>query len=299
MFQVTILILSENGGLVINMELIYNPYKAIAVIFIISLIIVSFYSGIVVRRYTIKTKKIAKGKSVRIVLVSDLHSKIYGKNQSKIKRKIEAQSPDIIALTGDIVDDRVPIEGAKLFFEAIKDISPIYYVTGNHEVASGEVNEIKELVRSYGVNVMENSMEKVNIKGVNLIIAGVDDPNIVWYEKSNSNWYEKVYNSFSNLRDMEEYKILLSHRPEKVDFYNTLPFDMVLSGHSHGGQVRIPFLLNGLYTPQQGFFPKYAGGMYKFENYTLIVSRGVYFSFLLPRIFNPPEIVVIDIEGME
>jgi len=78
-----------------------------------------------------------------------------------------------------------------------------------------------------------------------------------------------------------------------------LPFDLVLSGHSHGGQIRIPFLLNGLYAPHQGFFPKYAGGVYEFENYTLVVSRGVYFNLFLPRIFNPPEIVVVDIEGME
>ncbi|MFO7153043.1 MAG: metallophosphoesterase [Bacillota bacterium] len=267
--------------------------KVLAILIVIALISAAFYSGLIVRRYSIETDKIPKGHSIRIVLVSDLHCKVYGKDQSKIKRMIKAENPDIIALAGDIVDKTAPIEGAKLFLEAIKDMAPIYYVTGNHEIKRGEVHKIKELFKSYGVNVLENSMQKVNIRGVDLIVAGADDPGC-----GISNWYKEICDSFLNLKDAEEYKILLSHRPEKADFYSTLPFDLVLSGHAHGGQVRIPFLLNGLYAPHQGLFPKYAGGLYEFENYTLIVSRGAYSSLFLPRIFNPPEIVVIDIEGI-
>ncbi len=282
----------------IKIQSIPNSYKIIVLFVIIALAFIAFYNGLVVRRYTIKSKKIQNNHSFRIVLVSDLHCKIYGKNQSEIKKKIEAENPDIIALVGDIIDDTAPIEGAKLFLEAIKDTAPIYYVTGNHEIRRGEVVKIKEFFRTFGVNVLENSMQKVNIRGVDVIIAGVDDPNIVGYKCPQSNWDKEVYNSFSNIKDMEGFKILLSHRPEKADFYNTLPFDLVLSGHAHGGQVRIPFLLNGLYAPQQGFFPKYAGGLYEFENYTLIVGRGVYFNYIIPRIFNPPEIVVIDVEGI-
>lgn len=283
----------------IKIQFVYNIYKIIAIVFILVLIFIAFYNGLVVRRYTLITKKIQSNQSIRIVLVSDLHSKVYGENQTRLRSKIEAENPDIIALVGDIVDDSGRIEGVKLFLEAIKDIGPIYYVTGNHEIRTGQVDKIKDLFKSFGVYVLENNLHKANIKGVNLIIAGVDDPNIVRYERTQSNWYKEVYNSFSNIKDMEGYKILLSHRPEKVDLYSTLPFDLVLSGHSHGGQIRIPFLLNGLYAPHQGFFPKYAGGVYEFENYTLVVSRGVYFNLFLPRIFNPPEIVVVDIEGME
>lgn len=273
-------------------------YKVIIIISIVILFFIAFYNGLVVRKYSLKTNKILKDQSIRIVLITDLHSQKYGEKQDKIREKIEAENPDIIALAGDIVDDSGRIEGVKLFIEAIKDIAPIYYVTGNHEIRTGQVDKIKDLFKSFGVYVLENNLHKANIKGVNLIIAGVDDPNIVRYERTQSNWYKEVYNSFSNIKDMEGYKILLSHRPEKVDLYSTLPFDLVLSGHSHGGQIRIPFLLNGLYAPHQGFFPKYAGGVYEFENYTLVVSRGVYFNLFLPRIFNPPEIVVIDIEGM-
>jgi len=274
-------------------------YKVIIIISIVILFFIAFYNGLVVRKYSLKTNKILKDQSIRIVLITDLHSQKYGEKQDKIREKIEAENPDIIALAGDIVDDSGRIEGVKLFIEAIKDIGPIYYVTGNHEIRTGEVDKIKGLFRSLGVNVLENSLQKVNVRGVDLIVAGVDDPNIVGYKSPGSNWYKEVYTSFSNMKDMGGYKILLSHRPEKVDFYGTLPFDLVLSGHAHGGQIRIPFLLNGLYAPHQGFFPKYAGGVYEFENYTLVVSRGVYYNLFLPRIFNPPEIVVIDIEGME
>lgn len=278
------------------LEHIKNFKVIIILITFIIFIFIAFYNGLVVRNYTVKTSKLLNDKSIRIVLVSDLHSHIYGKGQSKIANKIKAQNPDIIALAGDIADDKVPIEGTKLFLKAIKDIAPIYYVTGNHETWTGEVDKIKNVFRSFGVNVLENSYENININGIDLVIAGVDDPEITRFSRPQFNWHREILNAFSNIDEVAGYKILLSHRPEEVDLYNSLPFDMVLSGHSHGGQVRIPFILNGLLAPHQGFFPKYAGGLYQLESYTLIVSRGVSFNPWLPRVFNPPEIVVIDIE---
>lgn len=273
-----------------------QDFKIIIVVSLLILTFIAFYNGLVIRNYTVKTNKLLDNQDLRIVLISDLHSHIYGKNQSKIVNKIKAQNPDIIALAGDIADDNVPIEGTKLFLEAIKDISPIYYVTGNHEIRTGEVDDIKDVFRSYGVTVLDNKYKAMNIDGVELVIAGVDDPEIIRYKRPHSNWEKEIHDTFSHVNALEGYKILLSHRPEKVDFYNSLPFDMVLSGHSHGGQVRIPFIINGVLAPNQGFFPKYAGGVYELENYTLVVSRGVSFNLLLPRIFNPPEIVVIDIK---
>jgi len=266
---------------------------------IISLIITAFYNGLVVRKYIVRTGKLERDQQVRIVLIADLHSHVYGKNQSHIADLIKRQKPDIIALAGDIADDVEPIKGVELFLKALQDIAPIYYVTGNHEVWSGKVDEIKKLFRIYGAIVLENSFESVMVNGVELIIGGVDDPDIVHYEnkKYNYDWHKAVYNKFSTLRDVSAYKILISHRPELIDLYKTLPVDLVLSGHSHGGQVRIPFLLNGLYAPDQGWFPKYAGGMYSHNELIHIVSRGVSYNPRLPRIFNPPEVVVIEISG--
>ncbi|MBU5311461.1 hypothetical protein KQI38_05425 [Tissierella carlieri] len=254
-------------------KFIITNRKVLLIIFILS----AFYNGLIVKNYKIRTDKILDSHSIRIVLISDLHSHVYGKNQSKIINKIKKQNPNIIALAGDI--------------------APVFYVTGNHEIWTDEVDYIKEVFKSFNIIVLENDYRKVDINGVELVMAGVDDPDIIKYERPQSNWNEEIYKSFSNIEDVSGYKVLLSHRPEAVDFYNFLPFDMVLSGHSHGGQVRIPFILNGLFALNQGFFPKYAGGVYEQESYTHIVSRGVSFNPRLPRIFNPPEIVVIDIQG--
>lgn len=271
--------------------------KVIIITVIISFFIAAFYNSLVVRNYTIKTDKLLPEQSIRIVLITDLHSHLYGQDQGKIVKRIKDQNPDLIALAGDIADDVVPIYGTEVFLDAIKNIAPIYYVTGNHEIWTRQVSNVKNLFRNYGVMVLENNYEEVNINGIDLILAGVEDPDIIPYERSQSNWYEEVEEGLLDVENKEGYKILLSHRPELVEFYNTINFDLVLSGHAHGGQVRIPLLLNGLYAPHQGFFPKYAGGVYEHENFTHVVSRGASFNPKLPRIFNPPEVVAITIQG--
>lgn len=260
-------------------------------------IVAAFYNELIKRKYTVKTSKIPKSSTVRVVLITDLHSTVHGKNQQNIKNIIEDANPDLIALSGDIADDIFPIGGTKLFLEAVQDIAPIYYVTGNHEIRSGKQEEIKRLFKSFNVNILENEVEEIDVNGAKLVIAGVDDPDIIKAVRPESDWHEEIQESFTDLDQLEGYKILLSHRPEQVKFYNTLGFDMVLSGHAHGGQVRIPFLINGLYAPNQGVFPKFAGGMYEHKNFTHIVSRGTSFYQTRPRIFNRPEVVVIDIKG--
>ena len=274
-----------------------NQFKLLIITLIGLFLIAAFYNGLVVRNYSIKTDKLLPDQSIKILLITDLHSHMYGKGQQKILKKIRDQNPNIIALAGDIADDEVPIYGTEVFLEAIIDIAPIYYVTGNHEIWTREVSKVKDVFRKYAVRVLENNYEEVNINGIKLILSGVEDPDIIPYERPGSNWYDEVEQGLVDVNNKDGYKILLSHRPELVDFYNTLDFDIVLSGHAHGGQVRIPFLLNGLYAPHQGFFPKYAGGVYEHENYTHVVSRGASFNPRLPRIFNPPEVVSITIQG--
>ena len=266
-------------------------------IFISILTFWAFYNGLVVRKYTITTDKLGKNESIRIVLISDLHSSIYGDGQRDIITLIKKQKPDIIALAGDIADDIMPIVGTQMFLEGINSIAPIYYVSGNHEFWSGDIKDIKATIRQYDVKILENSYEEFRLNGSNIIIGGVDDPDIVSYEKPDFKWYEEMENAFTVLKDKSDFKILLSHRPELVETYEKSGFDLVLSGHAHGGQVRIPLLLNGLLAPNQGWFPKYAGGLYKHATFTHIVSRGVSYNPRLPRIFNPPEVVVIDIVG--
>jgi hypothetical protein len=258
----------------------------------------AFYNGLVVEKYIINSNKIDADKSVRIVLITDLHSHIYGKNQTKIVSLIKKQNPDIIALAGDIADDEMPIEGAKLFLAGIQGVAPVYYVSGNHEFWSNDIKNIKDTIRKYDVTILKNSYEQIKVNNSYIIIGGIDDPEVVKFEQTDFDWQEEMHNAFSELKDNPGFKILLAHRPELIEIYKENSFDLVLSGHAHGGQVRIPFILNGLYAPNQGWFPKYAGGAYKYDFLTHIVSRGVSYNSRLPRIFNPPEVVVIDIKGM-
>jgi predicted MPP superfamily phosphohydrolase len=130
-----------------------------------------------------------------------------------------------------------------------------------------------------------------------MIIAGIEDPYKKLYEDPEYNQKESMKEAFADLDETHLYKILLAHRPENIEYYKNYSFDLILSGHTHGGQVRLPFIMNGLYAPNQGFFPKYAGGIYNHGTLHHIISRGISVNPLLPRIFNPPELVVVIVES--
>jgi len=265
-----------------------------ALIILIPLCVAAFWSGLSVRHYTVTTDKFAPGQSVRAVLIADLHSYIWGNDQSPLISRIREQNPDIILLAGDIYDDRTPSKGTELFLAEIVEIAPVFYVTGNHEYWTWEIERVKELFRSFGVTVLEDKYVEVTINDISLIIAGVCDSECVAIGSSQKS--PTAPSAFGELPDREEFKIFIIHRPEQAWWYTEYGFDLVVSGHSHGGQVRIPFLVNGLYAPGQGFLPSIAGGMFETPDFTHIVSRGASPAHpRLPRVFNPPEIVVIDI----
>jgi predicted MPP superfamily phosphohydrolase len=126
-------------------------------------------------------------------MVSDLHSHIYGENQEDFVSLIKKQEPDIIALVGDIADDEVPVKGTELFLSNIKGIAPIYYVTGNHEYWSGDIGGIKKLIRSYGVTILEQNYERINLHGSDIIIGGIDDPDSQIYEYGGLSWHKRMH----------------------------------------------------------------------------------------------------------
>ncbi len=156
-----------------------NKFIIMAVVFF--LCIWAFWNGLVVTEYEIKSSKI--NNDIKIVLITDLHSHIYGTGQSYIANIIKDQKPDLILLGGDIADDGVPIEGTRQFLSAIKDIADIYYVTGNHEFWSKDIKNIKETIGSYDVTILENTRKEVEINGNRIVIAGVDDPSGFEYEE--------------------------------------------------------------------------------------------------------------------
>lgn len=274
--------------------IIWSCIAAVLAILIFS----AFNSGLTVRHYNVFTDKIPSGSSIKIVVIADLHSVYYGEEQELLISKIKQQQPDIIALAGDIIDDNESEEGAIAFLEGINGIAPTYYVTGNHEIWSGEYLRIKDLVSSYGYTVLSNESKYISINGAELCVSGTDDPYILEYSEDNEKACmqsdEELLYGFSEL-DSDTFNILIAHRPERYDLYQQYDIDLVLSGHAHGGQIRLPGFINGFVAPDQGFFPKYAGGEYKENGQTMIVSRGLGFYAGVPRIFNPPEIVVVDI----
>ena len=233
------------------------------------------------------------GDGVRIVLVTDLHSCYYGKNQNWLVKRIEKENPDLIMLGGDIFDDKIGDKNAKLLLEQLVKKYPCYYVTGNHEYWSERVDEMKSYLREIGVHVLEGDCETITINGTTIDICGVDDPTYMYI----GSWEEQLKAVYEKT-DETHLRILLSHRPEKTEIYEKYHFDLILTGHAHAGQIRVPFINKGVFAPDQGFMAEYVNGMYALSNDSIMeVSRGLAReSTLAPRFFNHPEIVVIDLQ---
>ena len=247
-------------------------------------------TSLTVQIYTVESGKVEA--PVRLALLTDLHSCDYGEGQRELLDAVEEQDPDLVLLGGDIVDDgpEMPEERALATVEALAERWPTYYVTGNHEYRTGLAEEIKELLAGRGAVVLEGTCALVTVGEQTLQICGVDDPAVgaaVWQSQ-----LEDVTVALEG----DVCSILISHRPERVADYTGRGFDLVLSGHAHGGQWRIPLLGVGLIAPNQGLFPRYAGGTYDLEGTTLVVSRGLAReSTRIPRLYNPPEVVVVDL----
>lgn len=288
------------------------PTIALILVFsaLISLVIAALNHNLVVRRYEIDAKQITS--AVRIALVTDLHSCKYGKNQQELIAAVDALAPDLVLLGGDIYDDEMPHANTELFLSGIADKYPCYYVTGNHEYWAGaeEWAKIKGMLEDHGITILSDESMVLTANGNKLNLCGINDPDvyIVTHDlAANAQAYDSAkdnkLSSFaqrldevSKIAKNGNYTVLLSHRPELMELYSSRPFDLVLCGHAHGGQWRIPGILNGLFAPNQGLFPEYAGGRYEKNSTTMIVSRGLAReSTIVPRVFNRPELVLIEL----
>lgn len=242
----------------------------------------------IVRRYAVESNKLAQ--SVRLAVVTDFHGCDYGVGASRLIAAIEAEAPDAILLVGDIFDDMLPWDDSEALVRALAAKWPCYYVTGNHEYWSKQVEEICRIITAAGATLLNQDCAELVVKGQHINLCGIPDP------YANIGTWDALTSATGDIQQ-EGFTVLLAHRPEMIEQYAAKgTFDLVVSGHAHGGQVRIPFLVNGLFAPNQGWFPKYAGGKYEVEGTTLIVSRGLAReSTLLPRIFNRPELVMVDL----
>lgn len=249
----------------------------------------AFDERISVMTYTVPTEKVTE--PIRLLHLSDLHSSRYGKDQKTLLSLVEGLTPDVVLLTGDIADDRVSNRPAECLTEALASRYPCYYVSGNHELYTGRLDAIKDTFSSYGVTVLSGEGRIFTKGDTSLLLCGIDDP-YAFPDKKRRLWEDQLADVSAEV-EKDRFSILLTHRPELFDFYAETPFDLILAGHAHGGQVRLPGLLNGLYAPHQGWFPKKAGGDYLLrEGQRMIVSRGLS-KHVRPRVFNRPECSLI------
>ena len=264
----------------------------------IAVFVFVFSQSLSVSRYVAPTDKISG--DVKLVLVTDYHSCGYGGGQRELISAVESEQPDAVLLCGDIFDDKLPPNNTVEFIAGISAKYPCFYVSGNHEFWSGRADEFKEILTSYGVKVLAGTADILTVRGEKIRISGVDDPSADSYESRSVTYTEQI-RRLSETVDNEVFTILMSHRPERIGELLRLAPDLVVSGHAHGGQWRIPYILeNGLYAPNQGLFPKYTNGEYFFGGTELIVSRGLAReTTAVPRIFNRPEIVVITLAGKQ
>ena len=207
---------------------------------------------------------------------------------------LEAESPNIIAITGDLIDsNHTNLEVALSFAQQAVKIAPCYFVTGNHEAWIGsQYEELKTSLQNTGITVLQDEAIELNYGDVCIQLIGLNDPDFSERDRLLSESILEVKLSQVNISD--GFTILLSHRPEYFNVYQNKNIDLVLSGHAHGGQFRLP-LGGGVIAPGQGLFPKYDAGAYTENGTTMIVSRGIGNSIIPVRINNPPEIVIIEL----
>lgn len=260
---------------------------ALAILVVLTLIALD--ERLILRTYTVASPKLTA--EVRLAVVTDFHS---SDNADDVVAMVASCAPDAVLLVGDLFDDDTqnrPTERTLSLMRQLSALYPCYYVSGNHEAWTGEMDALYQQTEEAGVTVLRMSSGVLTVRGQRIALCGIPDP----YEMVFSGAPDTEEQLRQALEDVDsaDFTVLLAHRPELLAKYAQFPLDLVVSGHAHGGQVRIPGVLNGLYAPNQGWFPKLAGGAYTQDGTTLIVSRGLAVRTRLPRIFNRPEVVLV------
>ena len=234
----------------------------------------------------------------RIAQISDLHNAEFGKNNAELLKLLSESRPDIIVLTGDLIDaNHTDVEIALCFAQESVKIAPVYYVTGNHEAASPQYDTLKAGLEAVGVIVLEDETVYIEQGGETISLLGLADPDFTIRGDMFGEVPAMVSTKLRNLvEDESRYTILLSHRPELFETYVDGGIDLVFSGHAHGGQFWLPFI-GGLVAPNQGLFPKYDAGLYTDGNTSMVVSRGIGNSIIPFRFNNRPEIVLVELNA--
>lgn len=222
-----------------------------------------------------------------IVQLSDLHGAEYGVDNSRLVKKVAALSPDIIALTGDFIESVEQIPITEALIRQLTDIAPVYFTSGNHDWASGAIDELKQAVTDSGGVYLSNESVTLEQDGQQIILTGVEDPN----SRADMIHPDALLTQIS-AEHPDSFIILQAHRNDFVTKYPALPCDLILTGHGHGGVIRLP-LVGGLLGTDLKLFPTYDAGLFQSGRYTMVVSRGLGDAPMIPRFLNNPEIVSV------
>lgn len=256
---------------------------------LVALALIALDERLILRTYTVVSPKLTA--EVRLAVVTDFHS---SDNADDVVAMVASCAPDAVLLVGDMFDDDIANRPTERTLSLMRQLSaqyPCYYVSGNHEAWTGEMDALYQQTEEAGVTVLRMSSGVLTVRGQRIALCGIPDPYEMVFSGA-PDTEEQLRQAMENV-DSADFTVLLAHRPELLTKYAQFPLDLVVSGHAHGGQVRIPGVLNGLYAPNQGWFPKLAGGAYTQDGTTLIVSRGLAVRTRLPRIFNRPEVVLV------
>ena len=267
------------------------PHKKILILMLIIIILIPFClfqnKHLVITTYTYESEKLgADLDGYRIVQISDLHNAEFGKENKKLLETIRSCSPDIIVITGDLVDsNHTNVERAVAFVKEAVKIAPVYYVTGNHEywLDPSENEQMMQGILAAGAYDLDDEAVCFEKGDSSFMLIGLDDQHLS--DETLKNLLQEQKNELS---------IVLAHEPQYLQNYANAGADLVLTGHAHGGQIRLPFV-GGIVAPDQGFLPEYTSGKYNRADTEMIVSRGLGNSIIPVRLFNYPEVVCVEL----
>lgn len=224
---------------------------------------------------------------LRVAELSDLHGRSFGKNNVRLLRTLQKARPDMICICGDLFDEKTDLTMLEPLLTGLTDIAPVYYVTGNHEWQVKNLREILQKMRGWGVTVLENEGRVLSRGGAEMVVAGVHDPCGPYDMKTPAALVRELRSAQGN-----DFILMLSHRNDELAMWSQLGVQLVLSGHCHGGVVRLPFA-GGVFGTRRELFPEYDAGVYRQDGTTLFVSRGLGYTNVHFRLFNRPHVPIM------
>ena len=269
------------------------PIVLLILILLVGILLYDGNTRIVTTEYELRYKNLPRQfDGFRIAVLSDVHAAVFGENNERLVAEVKAAEPDIIAITGDFIDGYeklstdIQLEIAEALVTDLTQIAPVYYITGNHDWDSGAIRPLLAMLDECGVQVLRNRYKLLESGGETIVLAGTDDPNGPADMIKPREFVEKIVNV-----EGQRFIVMLEHRNNNLELYGELGVDLVLSGHAHGGLIRLPFT-DGLIGQKRDWFPTYTNGVYANGDTNMLVSRGLGNHTGLPRFLNNPHLVV-------